>query len=112
MTPREIEAYVDAAAAALNLPLSKVHAASLRTHADGTGEIALQLLRGVRVGYFLTWPHVRPFHYLQPQPSLRALPGATQAVADEGTFENAQLIHEAGQELGLRLQGIAPCDLG
>ncbi len=64
---------------ALNLPLSKVHSASLRAHADGTGDIALQLLRGERIGYFLTWPHVRPFHYLQPQPSLRALPDARRA---------------------------------
>jgi len=65
----------------LNLPFTKVHSASLRTHADGTGEIALELLRGERVGYFLTWPHVRPFHYLQPQPSLRALADA-QAAAE------------------------------
>lgn len=63
----------------LNLPLGKLRSASLRAHADGTGEIALELLRGERVGYLLTWPHVRPFHYLQPQPSLRALPDARRA---------------------------------
>jgi len=64
---------------ALNLPLTKVHSASLSAHADGTGDIALELLRSERIGYFLTWPHVRPFHYLQPQPSLRGLPDAQRA---------------------------------
>jgi hypothetical protein len=63
----------------LNLPLTRVHAAALGTHADGTGDIALELARGERIGYFLAWPHVRPFHFLQPQPSLRALAGATRA---------------------------------
>jgi hypothetical protein len=63
----------------LNLPLVKVHAASLRRHVDGTGDIALELASGERIGYFLTWPHVRPFHFLQPQASLRALADATQA---------------------------------
>jgi hypothetical protein len=76
----------------LNLPFTKVHSASLRTHPDGTGEIALELMRGERIGYFLTWPHVRPFHFLQPQPSLRAIPGA-QAAAD--TLEGALLASTA-----------------
>jgi hypothetical protein len=83
-----------------------VHAASLRTHADGTGEIALELVRGERIGYFLTWPHVRPFHFLRPQPSLRALAGATQAAsALEGALQ-ASLTAPRGTPVGAQ-QGLA-----
>ena len=89
----------------LNLPLSKLHSASLRTHADGTGEIALELLRGERIGYFLTWPHVRPFRYLQPQPSLRAVAGATRAAE---ALEQA-LLASAAQP---RATGTAPAAAG
>jgi len=65
----------------LNLPLARLQSASVAMHRDGTGDVALQLLRGERVGYFVTWPHVRPWHYLQPQPSLRALADVTAAAA-------------------------------
>jgi len=62
----------------LNLPFAQVQAAALRVHRDGTGEIALTLPRRQRVGYLLNWPHVRPGRYVQPQPSLRAVPDAAR----------------------------------
>jgi hypothetical protein len=48
-------------------------------HGDGTGDVALVLSKPQRVGYLLTWPHVRPGHYIQPQPTLRALADAPRA---------------------------------
>lgn len=63
----------------LNLPFTQIDSAGLRMHRDGTGDIALVLPRAQRVGYLLSWPHVRPGHYLQPQPALRALADAGRA---------------------------------
>jgi hypothetical protein len=63
----------------LNIPLQLIDAAALKLHADGTGDLALCLRKGNRVGYLLTWPHVRPGHYAQPQPTLRAIDDAPRA---------------------------------
>jgi hypothetical protein len=63
----------------LNLPFVHIASASLGMHGDGTGDVALVLSKPQRVGYLLTWPHVRPGHYIQPQPTLRALADAPRA---------------------------------
>lgn len=63
----------------LNLPFVHINSASLGMHDDGTGDVALVLSKPQRVGYLLTWPHVRPGHYIQPQPTLRALADAPRA---------------------------------
>jgi hypothetical protein len=63
----------------LNLPFVHISSASLGMHGDGTGDVALTLSKPQRVGYLLSWPHVRPGHYIQPQPTLRALADAPRA---------------------------------
>lgn len=63
----------------LNLPFSVIESAAVRAYSAGGGEIAFKLMRGERVGYLLTWPHVRRWHLLQPQPSLRALVDVQEA---------------------------------
>lgn len=57
----------------INIPFSTVDAAEFKVRRDGSGDIAMKLVRGQRLGYFLTWPHVRRWHLLQPQPSIRAI---------------------------------------
>lgn len=57
----------------VNIPFSAVDAAAVKSYRGGTGDISMKLVRGQRLGYFLTWPHVRRWHLLQPQPALRAL---------------------------------------
>lgn len=57
----------------LNLPFSRIEAAALKMRRDGTGNLAIRVARPQRVSYWLTWPHVRPGHYLQPQPTLRGI---------------------------------------
>jgi hypothetical protein len=39
------------------------------------------LVKGERVGYLLNWPHVRPLHFLQPQPTLRGIRNPEQVAA-------------------------------
>jgi hypothetical protein len=57
----------------INLPFRLIDGVSLRTARDGTGDLPLRLARGERIGYFLAWPSVRPWHYTAPQPMLRAV---------------------------------------
>lgn len=60
----------------INLPFSRVEQASLKAWPDGSGDIALSLLRAERVPYVLLWPHVRPWRMARAEPMLRAIPDA------------------------------------
>jgi hypothetical protein len=64
---------------AMNLPFRLVQSAGIVRHRDGTADLPLLLAGGERVGYLVTWPHVRPWHFFRVQPTLRALPDAEQA---------------------------------
>lgn len=57
----------------VNLPFAQLAAADFRTYGRGKGDLALTLNEAKGLGYLKLWPHVRPFHYLRPQPSLRGL---------------------------------------
>ena len=63
----------------MNIPFALIESAGLKTFPDGTGEIAMSLHREQRVGYLITWPHLRPGHITQPQPAFRALADARRA---------------------------------
>jgi hypothetical protein len=63
----------------MNIPFTLIESAAVKTYADGTGDIALKLLAEQRVGYLITWPHLRPGHITKPQPSFRGLTGVKQA---------------------------------
>ena len=65
----------------LNIPLRLIDGAALKSFEDDTGDIALNLATGERIGYLITWPHLRPGRITRPQPSLRAL--AQPALAAE-----------------------------
>jgi hypothetical protein len=59
--------------AVFNLPYTKVGGAEVRSFADGSGEIALEVTGSGRIGYVYLWPHARPFRLARPQPMLRGL---------------------------------------
>jgi hypothetical protein len=61
-----------------NVPFSRIRNAALRVDKDGTGELALQLAPGKRIGYLNLWPFARPFHFADPEPALRGLTQAQQ----------------------------------
>ena len=63
----------------VNLPFASVAGAGVRADKDGSGDIALSLLPARRLGYFVLWPHVRPWKLARTQPALRALPDAVRA---------------------------------
>lgn len=58
----------------INLPFSVIDSASMRTRRDGSSDLPLVLMRGSRIGYLITWPHVRPWQFARPEPMMRAIP--------------------------------------
>ena len=65
----------------INLPLSMIGSADLRTYDDGTGDMPIALTGSQRLGYAQLWPHARPWRVAVAQPMLRAVPKAAE-VAD------------------------------
>jgi hypothetical protein len=60
----------------VNLPYALVASAAAKLHADGSGDVSLDLLKPHRVSYIFFWPHARPWHLLRPQPTLRGIADA------------------------------------
>jgi hypothetical protein len=65
----------------MNIPLSKISGAALKTYRDGSGDIPLKLADNERVSHLLLWPHVRPWKLIVSEPMLRAVPDAAVAAA-------------------------------
>jgi len=81
---------------AINLPLRGIEGAGLGLHADGTGDIPLQLEPGPHLAYLHLWPHARPWRLQRPEPMLRSLPdpeGVARVLA--GALGSANAGHEA-----------------
>jgi Bacterial PH domain len=81
----------------INLPLSEIESANLKTLGDGHGNIVLTLKGAPRLGYIMLWPHARSLRFVRPQPMLRAIPDARNV---------AQLLFKATQ----KVQPVAPLD--
>ncbi len=56
----------------VNLPFTQIISAGLAVHADGSGDIPLQVMT-TRLGFVHLWPHVRPWRIGRPEPMLRGL---------------------------------------
>lgn len=65
----------------MNIPFSVIQAADVKTFTDGTGDVSVMTQADQRVGYLITWPHLRPGFITRPQPSFRSLPDARHAAA-------------------------------
>ncbi len=80
-----------------NLPFRQIAAATLRRHADGTGDIAVTLVEGPsRIAWAHLWPHARPWQLRRPQPSLRSVPdGAAVAALLAGALKAALAVDAA-----------------
>ena len=65
----------------INLPFRWIGSAALKAHGDGSGDIALTTMGETRLAYLMLWPHARPWHIRQPEPTLRGVADA-QPVAE------------------------------
>jgi len=65
----------------MNLPFKLIDNVGIRSFSNGTGDIALTVPKQERIGYLISWPHVRPGRFTHPEPSFRALREA-QAAAE------------------------------
>ena len=65
----------------MNIPLSKIANAALKTYRDGSGDIPLKLNDDKRVSYLLLWPHIRPWRLRVSEPMLNSVPDAAQVAA-------------------------------
>lgn len=81
----------------INLPLSEIETANLKTLGDGHGNIVLRLKGMPRIGYIMLWPHARSLRFVRPQPMLRAIPDARNV---------AHMLFKATQ----KVQPVAPLD--
>ncbi len=62
----------------VNVPFAMIASAGVKADKVGRGDIALSLLPARRIGYFVLWPHARPWKLARTEPMLRALPDAVQ----------------------------------
>ncbi len=65
----------------MNVPLSQIANAALKTYRDGSGDIPLRVSDGKRVSYLLLWPHIRPWRMRMPEPMLSSVPDAAKVAA-------------------------------
>ncbi len=87
-----------------NLPFSRIAAAGLRRHADGSGDIPLSLVAGEKIAYVHLWPHARPWRLTRPEPMLCSVPDAAKV---------SQLLAQAWAEAtGLAVQAAPARDAG
>jgi len=57
----------------VNIPFAVIGSASVAQHDDGTGDIALAVMKPHRVSWMALWPYTRSWHMSHPQPTLRAV---------------------------------------
>ena len=72
----------------MNIPLSTIANAALKTCRDGSGDIPLRVSDDKRVSYLLLWPHIRPWRLRAPEPMMCSVPDAA-GVARREHLESA-----------------------
>jgi hypothetical protein len=62
----------------VNLPFTVLRDVKLKSYRDGSGDVALEIGGEERISYVHLWPHVRRWHFANPQPMLRVVPDAAE----------------------------------
>jgi hypothetical protein len=96
----------------MNIPFALIESAEFKAQADGTGEIAVRLVPEERVGYLITWPHLRPGRIARPEPSFRALADAHRAADILGAALAAHTRLNAGARLAAESPRVARPPVG
>jgi len=67
-----------------NVPFKQIGSASVRTYADGTGDVPVTLINKQRIPYLALWPSARPMRFTSPEPALRCISNARQVAETLG----------------------------
>jgi hypothetical protein len=95
----------------VNIPFTLLESADLRMRRDGTGDIFLRLRADQRLGYLVTWPHLRPSRITRPQPSFRSLSdaaAAAQVLADAVQSVSGTTVQRTGTKPAAIPGGVGP----
>lgn len=77
ITNRRVAMRVGAAlTVTLNLPFTQIENAAFAKGRNGYGNLALETKGGPKFSFLVLWPHARPWQFVNPQPTLRAIPEA------------------------------------
>ena len=91
----------------INLPFKQIVSAAVRVYGDGTGDVPVALAPSQRVAYFALWPHARPLHFRNPQPTLRCVGNASGVASTlsralrEAAGQTEELLRLEAEEPGL-----------
>jgi hypothetical protein len=75
----------------INIPLTKIAKADLRSNRDGSGDIPLRIIDDNRASYVLLWPHVRPWYLNKPEPMFNSVPDVANVAAKLAEAVKAQV---------------------
>jgi hypothetical protein len=104
----------------MTIPFRLIESADLKTYGDSTGDIVLRLPSAERVGYLITWPHIRAGKITRVQPSFRSLADSEKAAqvlsealaADAGTKAVRLEVPASAPVGGTRPRGLDPQPAG
>ena len=51
----------------LNIPFAVIESVARVTHADGTEDVVLRIMKPARISWIALWPHVRTASILHPE---------------------------------------------
>ncbi len=64
---------------AINIPFTVIDSAAVKQLPSGAGDVALRLKAPNKIAFLQLWPHARPWRFVSPQPTFRALADAGEA---------------------------------
>lgn len=99
---------------AINIPYKIIEGADVNQKADGSGDVAVTLVKPNKISIVLLWPHARPGFIAQPQPSLRCLRDASKAAAvlAEALRLSHDQTHATAPQVDQKPQSTSSSDLG
>ncbi len=93
---------------AFNLPYSQIESVDVRERGHGLGEIALRFKPGIKLNWFIFWPHVRGLRMGRMEPQLIGIADigtvasllATQLHANFGRTQHPGALHDVHVDRG------------
>ncbi|MEO0384835.1 MAG: photosynthetic complex putative assembly protein PuhB [Pseudomonadota bacterium] len=90
-----------------NVPFAAIDGAALRSNNKDIGNLSVSLKPDVSLAYLILWPHVRPWRMRNTEPTLRAIPKASNvAKLLTDTYTAYVQTHDALQRSGVKVENL------